>query len=198
MRVLVLHAIRFLHKCRRRIRGWCWCWALPGVRGVGRNLKLLVAESAHFGRGLSFGDNCWIETVSRYKGLTYKPQLSLGNGVKMSDSVHISCALHISLGNDCLLGSNIYIGDNSHGDISSYGHPGAPPADRPLAGLKSVIIGDRVWIGDGVTILAGARVASDSVVAANSVVNLEVSRPALLAGVPARVVRYLDGADARQ
>jgi acetyltransferase-like isoleucine patch superfamily enzyme len=54
----------------------------------------------------------------------------------------------------------------------------------------SVIIGNDVWIGHGATILSGVKLGDGSVVAAGSVVRKDVSPYAIVAGVPADVVRY--------
>lgn len=56
--------------------------------------------------------------------------------------------------------------------------------DNPLS------IGDDVWIGGGVTILPGCRtIGTGSVVAAGSVVTRDVAPFAIVAGVPARLIR---------
>ena len=53
-----------------------------------------------------------------------------------------------------------------------------------------VIIGDDVWIGCGSQILNGVSIGNGAVVAAGSVVNKDVPEYAIVAGVPAKLVRY--------
>jgi acetyltransferase-like isoleucine patch superfamily enzyme len=151
------------------------------------------------GDGVRLGDFCWIEAVSRYGGRQYRPELVLGEGTAISDLVHISCLEKITIGRDCLIGSKVYIGDHSHGDLKmDMAERSMPPAKRPLGAVSPIEIGERVWIGDGAVILAGTRIAKESIVGANSVVRLRVDRPALIAGVPAKIIRYFsDGADAQ-
>ncbi|MGF1762536.1 CatB-related O-acetyltransferase [Aliivibrio kagoshimensis] len=56
--------------------------------------------------------------------------------------------------------------------------------------LSDVIIGNDVWIGSNVTILPGVNIADGSIVAAGSVVNRDVPPYAIVAGVPAKVIKY--------
>lgn len=51
-------------------------------------------------------------------------------------------------------------------------------------------IGDDVWIGFGATLLPGVKVGDGAVIAARSVVASDVPPYAVVAGNPARVVRY--------
>ena len=164
-----------------------------GVRfkRLGSHFKIRGIEGMNIGHRVGVGDFCWIQAVLSYGGIRYSPSLSIGDDVAISDLTHISCAYQISIGAGCLLGSKIYIGDHYHGSTRTFDLLQAP-AHRPLANFESIQIGDRVWVGDGAVILPGARIASGSIIGANSVVGLSVDRPALIAGIPARVVRYLD------
>lgn len=162
-------------------------------RRVGRNLKIRGGRNISLGQSVAVGNDCWIEAVTSYKGHRYEPSLSIGSQVAISDWTHISAACAIAIGDGCLIGSKVYIGDHSHGSLRSEGLDlGVFPAERPLGDLEAVSIGAASWIGDGAVILAGTHIAPGSVVGANSVVRLKESRPALIAGVPARVVRYLN------
>lgn len=162
-------------------------------RRIGAHAKILGVHRMTIGRRVAVGDFCWIQAVSRYGGARFEPDLFLGDDVAISDLTHISCVKKISIGAGCLLGSKIYIGDHSHGSVKDYASMAhLAPAQRPLSDVAEILIGERVWIGDGVIILAGARIASGSIIGANSVVALQSNRPAVIAGVPARVLRYLD------
>lgn len=56
-----------------------------------------------------------------------------------------------------------------------------------------VIIGNDVWIGEDALILSGTRIGDGAVVGARSLVKGEVPPYAVVAGNPARVVRYRFG-----
>ena len=94
----------------------------------------------------------------------------------------------IDIGDDVFTGMNVYITDQNHG----YEDPDTPigiqdPQDDP------VVIGDGSWIGSGAVVLPGARIGKHCVVAANSVVRGTFPSHAVIAGVPAKVVRADDG-----
>lgn len=182
-------------KVRPRARALLF-FLVSGIRfrKLGRLSKVLGHDALQVGAGVSVGDFCWIEAVQSYAGERFQPRLKIGAGVAISDLTHISCLKHINIGDDCLLGSKIYIGDHSHGSVSDLREiQEVPPAKRPLRDADDIVIGPMTWVCDGAVILAGSHIAANSIVAANSVVRLKVDRPALIAGAPARVIRYLDG-----
>jgi acetyltransferase-like isoleucine patch superfamily enzyme len=179
----------------RRLRAFVMYFR-TGIRfaGVGRHAKVRGTAHMTVGTKVRVGDFCWIEAVASYGGRRYQPRLIIGDRVVLSDLTHISCAEAIEIGNDCLLGSKIYIGDHHHGSLSDIHEVmNVAPAQRPLADISEIIIGEKTWICDGAVILPGTRIGCCSIVGANSVVRLQEDRPALIAGVPAKVIRYLDG-----
>ncbi len=172
-----------------------------GIRfaAVGRHAKVRGTAHMTVGTGVRIGDFCWIEAVASYGGKRYRPRLVMGDRVVLSDLTHISCVEAIQIGDDCLLGSKIYIGDHHHGSVSDIDEVmNVAPAQRPLSDISEIIIGEKTWICDGAVILPGTRIGRSSIVGANSVVRLQEDRPALIAGVPARVIRYLDGKDVKE
>ena len=114
----------------------------------------------------------------------------------------------------CDFGVNIYVGDNFHADynctmldvseihighncligpdvgIYTAGHR-LHPEGRVLDGYGiSVTIGNDVWIGCGAIICRGVNVGNGSVIAAGAVVTKDVPPYAIVAGVPAKVIKY--------
>lgn len=178
-----------------RLRAWL-VYLLLGVkfRKIGKHSKVLGSGAVSVGTDATIGDFCWIEAVTYYAGVRFAPNLSIGKRVAISDLTHISCVYKIVLGDDCLVGSKVYIGDHSHGSVENVTEIlTVPPARRPLGDIEEISVGAMTWICDGVVILAGSNIAPHSIIAANSVVRLRESRPALIGGVPAKVIRYLDG-----
>lgn len=58
---------------------------------------------------------------------------------------------------------------------------------------RDIVIGDGVWISSGALLLGPLTVGAHAVVAAGAVVTRDVPPGALVAGVPARVVRLVGG-----
>ena len=165
-------------------------------RKFGKHSKFIGSDRILVGKGVTLGDFCWIEAVKRYAGVSFAPQLWIGDRVAVSDLTHISCVNKIVVGEECLIGSKVYIGDHSHGSIRDIPQIlNVAPGERLLGDIGEVVIGPRTWICDGAVILAGTTLAHSSIVGANSVVRLREERPALIGGAPARVIRYLDGVE---
>lgn len=65
--------------------------------------------------------------------------------------------------------------------------------DEQGVSTKPVIIGDDVWIGANAVILPGVTIGSHVVVAAGTVVTKDVPENTIVAGVPAKVIRTVNG-----
>jgi acetyltransferase-like isoleucine patch superfamily enzyme len=194
LRSLLLRIYELVERTIPRLRGSLF-HLLFGLsfRRIGRHLKLHGGRAISVGKFVSVGDGCWIEAVLGYAGCAHSPRLIIGDHVSISNWTHISCAKEIKLGEGCLIGSKVYIGDHNHGSLRAGSVKGVRfPADMPLADLERIEIGAGSWICDGAVILPGTQIAAGSVIGANSVVNLREERPALIGGIPARVLRYLN------
>lgn len=60
----------------------------------------------------------------------------------------------------------------------------------PKAQQKQVLIGNDVWIGEKVFIKPGISIGNGAVIGAHSVVTKDVPPYAIVAGVPARIIKY--------
>ena len=70
--------------------------------------------------------------------------------------------------------------------------------DRDTSRKGPVTIGHDVWIGAHALILSGVRIGHGAVVAAGSVVSRDVPPYAIVAGVPARILKYRFPEDIRR
>ena len=55
---------------------------------------------------------------------------------------------------------------------------------------KDIVIGNDVWIGANSILVSGVKINNGAIVAAGSVVTKEVPENAIVAGIPAKVVKY--------
>ncbi|QEK13193.1 CatB-related O-acetyltransferase [Crassaminicella thermophila] len=91
----------------------------------------------------------------------------------------------IVIGDNCLISYNVHIRTDGHNYknrftlIKDQGHI-----------EKDIIIGNDVWIGAGAQIMSGVNIGDGAVVAAGSVVTKDVPNYAVVAGVPARIIKY--------
>lgn len=147
---------------------------------------------------ISIGKNCYIGSRvqltawdSSYIGGNYKPEIILGDNVSIGDESQVTAINRIIIGNGVLTGKKVLISDNSHGDITRE-QMDIIPLNRQMVSKGIVIIGDNVWIGEKATILANVKIGKGSIVAANSVVTKDVPSYTVVAGCPAKIVKYLD------
>lgn len=91
----------------------------------------------------------------------------------------------IIIGDNCLISYNVHIRTmthnyNSRDDlINQQGHI-----------EKDIVIGNDVWIGFGVQIMCGITIGNGAVIAAGSIVTKNIPEYAVVAGIPAKVIKY--------
>lgn len=165
----------------------------PGLYAAGR---IFSSGTRHisFGRDVYINGDIWIDAVTTYAGLAYKPSVRIGSRTSFSKNVHISAVNVIDIGEDVLFGSNIYVADHAHGEYrgSEQSSPATAPAIRVLGTRGKVVIGDRVWIGNNVVIVGTVTVGEGAIIAANSVINKDVPAATMVAGIPARIIKTYD------
>lgn len=92
----------------------------------------------------------------------------------------------ITIGNFVMLASAVSMVGGDH-DIDV---PDRPMTFAGRAAIEPIIIGDDVWIGHGATILHGVTIGDGAIIAAGSIVTKDVESYAIVAGVPAKMIKY--------
>ncbi|MBA7584861.1 Maltose O-acetyltransferase [subsurface metagenome] len=91
------------------------------------------------------------------------------------------------------IGHRSMIGHGSQ--IITAGH-NIPPKRAPMrftgAYLKEVVIENDVWLGAGVIVLPGVTIGEGAIVGAGAVVTKDIPPFAVVAGVPAEIIRMRD------
>ena len=148
------------------------------------------------------------------------------NGIEIGDNTFVmhGSVLHvynfrelphafIRIGSNSLIGElnvlrgqgGITIGDRvftaTHVQMLAVNHVYADP-NRPIIeqGItaEGIVVEDDVWVGSGAIITDGVTIGRGAVVAAGAVVTKDVPPHTVVGGVPARVLKTIDGSDPNQ
>jgi acetyltransferase-like isoleucine patch superfamily enzyme len=163
---------------RRLLTRAGWRWRTDGLVFFGRRLEIQIARGAkvHFGRFTWIGDGSKIRC--------HEGEVEIGEKTVMGQECTISAYRRVRIGEQCVIADRAMFIDFDHGVVE---------VDRPirLQGIymRDVEVGSNVWIGYGACILRGVRVGDNSIVGTNSVVTKDVPANAVVAGIPARVIR---------
>lgn len=104
------------------------------------------------------------------------------------------------IGSFCSIGPGVRLGGTNHPTSYVSTHPFLYLANRGFVAQDGrslmakanapVVVEDDVWVAANATVLPGTRVRRGAVVAAGAVVTHDVPAYAIVAGVPARIVRF--------
>lgn len=140
-----------------------------GVRFVGGG-KIVLGHRVTFRRGVFVG--CQGELV-------------IGDGTTLNEDVIISCTRKVTIGAKCMFAPRVYVLDVDH----AFSNLNLPISEQGYVS-EPVSIGDDVWIGAYAVILKGVTIGKGAIVTAHSVVTKDVPANAIVAGVPAKILKY--------
>lgn len=112
-----------------------------------------------------------------------------GKNIRVGKNVFINsgCCLQdqggIVIGDGCLIGHQAVFATINH-DLS--------PEHRADMSFAPIVLGKNVWVGAHATILQGVTIGDGAVIAAGAVVTKDVPEKAIVAGVPAKIKKYID------
>lgn len=129
-------------------------------------------------------------------------------GTKVDETTTIFAPFHINFGRFINIGKHVFI---NHGcsfldmggitledqvligpkvNLVTENHP-LDPVNRRALVCKPIIIRRNAWIGAAATVLPGVTIGENAVVAAGAVVTTNVPANVVVAGVPAKIVKYI-------
>src|SRR3954463_6997010 len=151
---------------------------LDGLAFVGPGVVLQVGKGAE----LEIGRWSWIGHGTKIRA--HEGRVSIGAKTVMGQECTISSFQHVKIGRECVIADRVMFIDFDHGVA-------ARPRPIRLQGIykRDVNIGNNVWIGYGACILRGVTVGDNAVIGTNTVVTKDVPPNAVVAGVPARLLR---------
>ena len=111
----------------------------------------------------------------------------LGNNVRIT----MDCCIWAEQHSKIIFGDNVLVGPS----VKMFcGNHGMKLCDIPMVYQerqeKNIIIGNDVWIGANSILVSGVKINDGAIVAAGSVVTKEVPAYAIVAGIPAKVIKY--------
>ena len=153
-------------------------WRTTGMLFLGRGLELEVGRKGR----VEFGRFVWIGDKTKIR--CHEGQVEIGSKTVMGQECTISAYQRVRIGEQCVIADRAMFIDFDHGVVE---------VERPirLQGIykRDVVVGSNVWIGYGACILRGVSVGDNSIVGTNSVVTKDVPANAVVAGIPARIIR---------
>jgi acetyltransferase-like isoleucine patch superfamily enzyme len=167
---------RFLR--RRFLTHAGWRWRTDGLLFLGRGLELQVAKGAR----IEFGRFVWIGDKTKIR--CHEGVVEIGSKTVMGQECTISAYRRVRIGEQCVIADRAMFIDFDHGVVE---------VERPIRSqgiyMRDVEVGSNVWIGYGACILRGVRVGDNSIIGTNSVVTKDVPANAIVAGIPAKIIR---------
>lgn len=106
--------------------------------------------------------------------------ITLGKNVFINHACSFLDMGGITIEDDVMIGPRV--------NLTSETHP-LDPANRGTVIPKPIVIRRNAWIGAAATILPGVTVGENAIVAAGAVVSRDVPANAIVAGIPAKVVK---------
>jgi acetyltransferase-like isoleucine patch superfamily enzyme len=153
-------------------------WHTDGLVFLGRGLELEIGRKGR----LDFGRFVWIGDGTKIR--CHEGRVEIGAKTVMGQECTISAYQQVRIGEQCVIADRAMFIDFDHGVVE---------VERPIRvqGIykRDVEVGSNVWIGYGACILRGVSVGDNAIVGTNSVVTRDVPANAVVAGIPARVIR---------
>jgi acetyltransferase-like isoleucine patch superfamily enzyme len=153
-------------------------WQTDGFVFFGRRLELQIGREGK----VRFGRFVWIGDGSKIR--CHEGEVEIGAKTVIGQECTISAYRRVRIGQECVIADRAMFIDFDHGVVE---------VDRPIRVqgiyMRDVEVGSNVWIGYGACVLRGVRVGDNAIVGTNSVVTKDVPANAVVAGIPARVIR---------
>lgn len=158
-----------------------WRWRTDGPLFLGSGLELQIAR----GGRVDFGRFVWVGHGTKIR--CHEGVVEIGAKSVLGQECTISAYRRVRIGEQCVIADRAMFIDFDHGVVE---------VERPIRAqgiyTREVEVGSNVWIGYGACVLRGVRVGDNSIIGTNSVVTKDVPANAVVAGIPARIIRMRD------
>jgi len=154
---------------------------IPPFTAASVRNALLRAGGITLGHHTGIGGRLWVAG-----GSMPASRLAVGDRCFINDGCRFDVSAPVTIGDDVYLGHEVAVLTTSHEMGPSWRRAGDTTA-------APITIGPGAWVGARATILGGVTVGEGSIVAAGAVVTRSVEPNTLVGGVPAQLIRLLDG-----
>lgn len=155
-----------------------WRWQTDGPVFFGKRLQIQIAKGAT----VRFGRFVWVGDGSKIR--CHEGEVEIGAKTVIGQECTVSAYRRVAIGEQCVIADRAMFIDFDHGIVEV-----ERPIRRQGIYMRDVEVGSNVWVGYGVCVLRGVRVGDNSVLGTSSVITADVPANAVVAGVPARVLR---------
>jgi len=149
-----------------------------GIAFVGPGVTLEIGKDAK----LHLGRWSWIGHGTKVR--VHEGEVHIGAKSVLGQECTISAFQHVSIGRECIIADRVMLIDFDHGVVE---------VERPVReqGIykRDVRVGHNVWMGYGACVLRGVTIGDNAIVGTSAVVTKDVPDNAVVAGVPAQVIR---------
>lgn len=172
---------------------------------IGKNVRIIEKKRLMVGKKSKLHDGVFIDALSR-------ESVWIGDNVVIGSNTRIECTGSLSamgkgvkignrstFGSDCMFGAagGIEIGDDVvagqyirfHSENHNFDDKTKLIKEQGVA-HKGIKVGNNCWIGSGAVFLDGAELGDGCVVGADAVITKKFPSNAVVAGVPATLIRY--------
>jgi acetyltransferase-like isoleucine patch superfamily enzyme len=178
-----------------------------GLVAIERNVRLRFANLIHLGRGCYIDENVYIHAcpagveIGANTFVMHGAVLHVYNFRNLPDS-------GIRIGRDSLIGEftvirgqgGVRIGDRVYTSPMTqliavnhvFDDPQIPFIQQGIT-AQGIVVEDDVWLGANAVVTDGVRIGKGAVIAAGAVVTQDVPAHTIVGGVPAKVIREIDG-----
>lgn len=173
---------------------------VEGGSAVHRKMHELTKEAREITCKLNGQCHTDEEIRALFSELTGKP---IAPTFALLPPFYTECGKNITVGKNVFINANCCFQDHGGitiGDGTLIGHAvviatlnhNEQPKLRKNMIPRPVILGKNVWVGAHATILSGVSVGDNAIVAAGAVVTKDVPKNAVVAGVPAKVIKFIE------
>lgn len=127
------------------------------------------------------------QNVNIERNAIFSSKVSLGNNSGIGIGASLSGTVNI--GDNVMMGPYCTFYSRNH----AFDRTDIPMREQGYQEEKVIVVGDDVWIGGHVIVLPGIHIGRGAIIGAGAVVTKNVPDYAIVAGNPAKIIRYRNG-----